>query len=273
MAAAALPATKLNDVVAYLGVPAFKNLNPFSVAGKKKAELKQAMNALLSKNPAAAYTGLGIIYNYENQIELACNAFYNAYRASNHDLLTSRHLANQEYLFKDRAYALSLFKTLIKDNPLDLDLAIEFSTRALTLLYLDDYIEVLEHHKCKKDIQGLMSEIFIEATEIQKFVLKNKINIEAYRDIVGSADKVFSYYFTVPTETGVFKYIDTERNTITISYELPALEGLPESLLGDINDRLQDELVLINKKYKINSSSPEDKIILYFEPTEVQEAC
>ncbi|MFV5592776.1 tetratricopeptide repeat protein [Acinetobacter junii] len=268
---AALPATKLNEVVDFLGVPAFKNSNPFSAIGKKKTELKHSMNALLAKNPTEAYTGLGIIYNYENQLDLACNAFQNAYRVSNKGYSASRHLANQELLFGDRNFGISLFLNLVNEHPLDFNLAFEFTNKASSLLFMDELNEGLKNHRLYDDIMKSCSSEIQESLEMFNFIKRNKINIEIFRDIVSTGDKVFSRYFTVPTETGIHKLIDNERHTLTISYELPDFNDLPEDLLGEMNDNLQDEIIYLYKKYKINSSSPEDKITMYFEPADIHE--
>ncbi|MFN3289033.1 MAG: tetratricopeptide repeat protein [Acinetobacter sp.] len=261
---ALIPATKANEVIDIFGAPGLKNLKSFSEIGKKKAELKKAMNSLLSKNEVEAHTGLGIIYIYENLIDLALSHFRQAYLKSKFGLNEATHYANALFIngyFED---AIPIYLEMIKNNRNDTQMFIQVAKRFNNFCFEQELNKVIELSYVSRDIPEL--ELNIIKTEMNStltFLKRFNIPVELYREIRSWADVIFYRFFTLPT-TGDFE-LNFDIDNLSYIFGIDS-EYCSDSisLVSKMNDQLQDAMIEAYEKYDVKLGSEQDRITAYF---------
>lgn len=268
-----MQATKLNEIADLFGVPAFKNHSPFSPLGKKKTEYKQSMNALINSNPIEAYTALGILYSYENNIYLMLESFKKAYDYSNRNYITSMHLANGYYIYGDMEEAINIYKTVVAERPFDGEIVSEVLKRMLNMLYIEEFHELVNGFNLSKYLDKSVEDEVLEAKKIIKFLEIHNISIKIFRELRLLCDQVFMHYFTLPTNAEMNRTVDFDAEQLKFVLKVNEMENVtyPDDLIGDINELLQDKLIKVYKKFNINSQSSADKIHIYFEAPDLCE--
>lgn len=260
---APIPATKVNEVLQYFGVPVFKNLNPFSPIGKKKAELKKSMSDLLTKEPVAAHTGLGVIYIYENAEIQALNEFKAAYEKSDFGASQAMHYANALFIYGYFDKANHIYKQIIKDNRNDEEKFIQVVKRFSEFCFFEDLNEVLETSYISRTLpEDAMSDID-EGYNIKAYLEKYNIPVEFYRDLRNSIDRVFYQYFSLPTQADYTTYFDLDNFTYTLDIDPSYFDDAIHSIC-EMNDSLQDLMIDSYEKHNIKFGSNEDRITAYY---------
>lgn len=257
------PASKVNEVIQYFGAPGLKDLNAFSVVGKKKAELKRSMQALLSKEPIEAHTGLGIIYIYENLKDLSLKEFKLAYEKSNRSVSEAMHYANALFIYGYFETAIPIYTDLIRDNKNNVELFSEVVKRFSDFCFTEELNNILELSYVTKDMPEVPKRDIRDFNKIKKHLNRFDIPVEFYRDIRSSLDKVFFQYFTLPTEVDYVTYFDFDNLSQVIDINVDLCDDFID-LSIKMNDNLQDIMIEIYEQHGIQLGSEQDRITVYF---------
>lgn len=260
---APLPATKLNEVIEYFGAPGIKDLNPFSLTGKKKTELKKSMMALNPNDPVDSHTGLGVIYAYENQYELAIKEFKAAYVKSKGGFYECLHFANYLFIFGHYKEAINLYLSV--ENNSNEEVFLEVTNRLISFCFKDELNTLFEKSIFSKKISEDILHKISEMNEIIVFLSKYDIPISFFRDVISVQNRVFYRYYTLPTVSDITLYHEWDLQTIgySIDLDLDSVGGNYE-FIANMNDELQDILIDVYAKHKIALGSDKDRITVYF---------
>ncbi|WP_218698378.1 tetratricopeptide repeat protein [Acinetobacter harbinensis] len=260
-----LPQTKLNEVIEYFGVPGLKDFQAFSVIGKKKVELKKAMASLMPKDPIFAHTGLGVIYIYDNQGQLALTEFKLAYEKSGCGIAESMHFANALFIYGKYEEAIEIYLEVIRDNKNNKELFAQIIKRFSDFCFFDELEKVLGISYISRELPVNSKSDIADAHQVKKFLDEFSIPKEFYRDIRGSIDRVYYQFFSLPTNSDVTTYLDWELQSYTYTADIDSdlLIDIPNTI-ADMNDCLQDYLIDVYEKHGIRFGSNEDRITVYF---------
>ncbi|WP_291370325.1 MULTISPECIES: tetratricopeptide repeat protein [unclassified Acinetobacter] len=260
-----LPQTKLNEVIEYFGAPGLKDFRAFSLVGKKKVELKKAMASLLPKDPIFAHTGLGVIYIYDNQEQLALSEFKLAYEKSGGGTAQSMHFANALFIYGKYEDAIEIYLEVIKNNRNDKNLFVQIIKRFSDFCFFDELEKVLEISYISRELPANSESDITDAYQLKEFLDTFGIPKEFYRDIRGSIDRVYYEFFSLPTTSDVTTYLDWELQSYTFTSDIDSdlLIDIPNTI-ADMNDCLQDLLVDVYEKHGIRFGSNQDRITVYF---------
>lgn len=260
-----LPQTKLNEVIEYFGVPGLKDFQAFSVIGKKKVELKKAMASLMPKDPIFAHTGLGVIYIYDNQEQLALSEFKLAYEKSGCGTAQSMHFANALFIFGKYQDAIEIYLDVIKNNRNNKELFIQIVKRFTDFCFFDELEKVLEISYISRELPTNSESDIADAYQFKEFLDEFSIPKEFYRDIRGSIDRVYYQFFSLPTTSDVTTYLDWDLQSYTFTSDIDSelFTDIPNAIV-DMNDCLQDYLIDVYEKHGIRFGSNEDRITVYF---------
>lgn len=261
-----VPLEKVNEIIDIFGSPGLKNLNNFSELGKVKAGLKRSMMAIIENDPIQSCTGLGILYAYENNYNLALESFRKAYMFSNQELVASIHYSNAEFAFGEQRTAIPIYLDLIKNHYYEKDFVTEVILRFCAHLYIDELKEILLNQNVLIHVDGILKNEISEAYRIIDFLNKNNISIDYYRELRDLPEKIFNLYYCSSTSLEVNRCLDSDRNELTISYVLPTYpnQSFGNNLLQKFNDELQLSILELNEKFEVQTGSPEDLITVYF---------
>lgn len=264
----AVPIKKVNDIIDLFGSPALKNLNNFSELGKVKANFKKAMFDIESIDPVQAYTGLGILYSYENNYKLAIESFKKAYEMSGCDLIESIHYANAEFGFGDQSIGISIYIDLIKNGYNEEEFLEETVLRFCAYLFIDELKIICENQNVAAliDLNSVLRTEIKEAYNILKFLEKNTISLNFYRKIRALPEYIFNLYHTTPTGIDIQRNIDFDRNELTFIYNLLSYPNTEfgNDLIYKINDELQLKLIEVYEEFKVSTLSAGDLITIFF---------
>lgn len=264
---APLPATKLNEVIECFGAPGIKDLNPFGPIGKRKTELKKSMMALISNDPVEAHTGLGIIYVYDNQYELAHKEFKTAYVKSKYGFYETIHLANFLFIFGHYEEAINLYLSI--ENYTNELAFLDIANRFISYCFKDELNTLFKKSIFSKKISDDVLKKISEMEQVISFLNKYDIPIGFYRDVTSVHNRVFYRYYSLPTETGITVYHDWDFQTLSYSIDLD-LESIGGNydFIANMNDELQDLLIDVYEKHTIAIGSDKDRITVYFKITD-----
>ncbi|OOV83812.1 hypothetical protein [Acinetobacter sp. ANC 5600] len=262
---ALLPATKLNEVFALFGVPGLKDLKPFGSTGKIKASYKKAMLDLIPKEPIDAHTGLGAIYVYENNFDLALNEFKKAYEKSGFGLFESYHYANSLFIYGDQEEAVNIYLNLVKEHPNDKNVFNDAVKRFTDYCYVGHLNAALESSYCSKKLTEENNADIKDMYDVILMLNQFGVSTEYFRSLKNLMARAFYQFFTLPSEYEIFTNYDEIRQTFTLRLNIDSklLED-PFEFISDINDYLQDQLIDFYKERNVKVGSNEDKIISYF---------
>ena len=260
---APIPATKLNEVIQYFGVPCYKDLSAFSNTGKKKAELKRAMQALLGKDPVTAHTGLGIIHIYDNQENLALNEFKLAFEKSNFGTNQAMHYANALFVYGHFDAAKNIYVKIINDNRNDEDKFEQIVKRFSEFCFQDELNQILEASYVTRRLSDIAKQDIIDGLSIKSHLEKFNIPLNFFREIRHSVDRVFYRYFSLPMQTDYATYTDLNNLTYVLDIDEKCIPDAL-SVVGKMNDDLQEMIIDIYEKHNIGFGSQQDSITMYF---------
>lgn len=261
---APIPATKLNEVIEYFGVPCYKDLNAFSKIGKKKAELKRAMQALLSSDPVTGHTGLGIIYIYENQKILSLNEFRLACEKSNFGANQAMHYGNALFIYGHFDEAVEVYLKIIYQNRNDQDKFQRIVKRLSEFCFEDEVKHVLEMSYVTRIMNEETKNDIKQGVAIRMHLEKFNISLDFYRSVRQSVDKVFFYYFSLPTQVDCTTHFDLDNLTYTLELNDTLFEEDPLLIISKMNDELQELLIDVYEQHDIDFGSEQDRITVYF---------
>ncbi|WP_180175860.1 hypothetical protein [Acinetobacter sp. YH12025] len=260
---APIPATKLNEVIQYFGVPCYKDLNAFSNTGKKKAELKRAMQALLSKDAVIAHTGLGIIYIYENQENLALNEFKLAFEKSNFSTNQAMHYANALFVYGHFNAAKDIYVKIIDGNRNDKDKFEQIIKRFSEFCFQDELSQILEISYVTRNLSDAAKRDILDGLHTKAHLDKFNIPLNFFREIRHAVDRVFYHYFSLPMQTDYATYTDLNNLTYVLDIDGSCLSDAI-SVVAKMNDDLQEKILDIYEKHNISFGSQQDSITMYF---------
>lgn len=260
-----LPQSKLNEVLGYFGAPGLKDFRAFSVLGKKKVELKKAMVSLLSKEPIYAHTGLGVIYIYDNQEQLALSEFKLAYEKSGCGKAQSMHYANALFIYGIYEEAIQIYLEVIKNNRNDKNLFNQIVKRFSDFCFFEELRKVIEISYISREISEEAESDISDAYQLKTFLEEYEIPTEFYRDIRGAVDRVYFEFFSLPTTSDITTYLDWELQSYTLTSDIK-IDFLDDvsTTISEMNDSLQDQLLEVYEKHKIGFGSSQDRITVYF---------
>lgn len=260
---APIPATKLNEIIQYFGIPALKDLRPFGVIGKKKVELKKSMSDLLSKDPVAAHTGLGIIYIYENEENLCLMEFKKAYEKSGYSTREAIHYANALFIYGQFEKANPIYKQIIKDNQNDKHNFIEIIKRFSDFCFFEDLKEILDISYVSRELPLEAESDIDDGYRISSFLEKHAIPMDLYRRIRNSIDKVFYQYFSLPTQPDYITFYDLDNFTFNLEVKSELFND-PIETICNMNEDLQDKIIDHYEEFNIQLGSSKDRITAYY---------
>lgn len=261
-----LPLKKVDEIINLFTSPAIKNLNGFSELGKVKSTLKKAMQDLESTDPVQANTGLGILYEYENNLTLSLEAFKKAYNLSGHGRDETIHYANAEFSNGDQSIGVSLYLDLIEKKAPTQGFIRNIIWRFLTYLYLDELEVVLQNPVVVNLVDEAIEKEIYNVNILFNILQKNHISLEYYRKLRNLPNSILHKYYTTTTKFMVEHIVDIHRNEVIYSYVLPVYPNqlYGNNLLSKVNDELQIAILDLNKEYRVGFSSPEDLITMFF---------
>lgn len=263
------PDTKLSEVFEYFSKPSIKDLKPFGDLGKKKAELKRSLEQFSGQDPFAAYTGLGILATYENNLRGALEYLRKAYNITNKNAMSSMNYAYSLVLNEKYSEAVEIYLNVIKNCPNDASIFVDIVNMLERYYFIDECYTVI----------NLVSGIDIEIVKSQNYrvdcarerLLKMntiQMNIDFIRKFINATENTFYENFTATTSFFRDSEVDSSHKSLFFSYKIPLLGNdldFMSELVADMNDSLQDKLIHIIKTSNIeNAKLLAKQIYLYF---------
>lgn len=231
--------------------------------GKKKAELKKSMLALMPNDPVDAHTGLGIIYVYENLYELALKEFRSAFIKSKGGFHQTIHLANYLFILGQYDEAINLYLSLKKS--LNKEVFLDITHRLTSYCFENELKALFENSNFSNNLSKDIESAILEMNAVIGFLKKHDIPLGFYREVLNAQNRVFYKHYSLPTVTDITSYHDWNFQTLGYSLDLD-IESIGENyeLIANMNDDLQDMLINVYTVHKISLGSDQDRITVYF---------
>jgi|GEM_PF-2111333 len=249
-----LAKTKLDEVLEFFTHPGPKDLKPFGIAAKKKAELRRSLTALSNKDVFDSATGQAFIAVYENNWDLAISNLRTAYNFTNKSTSTSLNLANVLFINGQHEEAINIYIHAMSQSSNDQRLFNEIFQIIIPYHYLDEVNRLIE---VTAGIELTANQV--HAIEVSKrallFLEEINVSLEVFRSHRIAAEAIIYKYFTITTKFRDETHRDESRKMYSSFLYLPMTDSeykANHNLIGQMNDDLLDLIINLKKTKFLN---------------------
>lgn len=204
---------------------------------------------------------------YENNFSKALTEFKNALNYAPHSIRTKIHYSNLLSLQGYHDEALPLYRDIVSQQTASVAEVVAIITRVIEFLYIEEAKELVASSHIDQNAREYLTKFILKSNDIIDFLNSHNISFDYYRDLRKIMNDVAYHYFSITTELYTGNIVDKNDSTCTILIFIPIKEPSDIDLLGKMNDELQDKLVELYLERDLDFSSPEDRLVSYFNAT------